>query len=216
MGKAALLFAFLAVMCLSCTKDAYEKGTGDYSNMRADMVEMHADANKQIDYVDTDEGDRLTLTSTFGAKWITTADSVYRAYIYYNRVGQQADLISVGTVLVLRPHREDEPLTDPIDVESMWVSSNRRYLNAALLFKLGKADEGLHQTVGVIPDTLMVNADNTSTLHLTLYHDQGGVPQFYTQRAYASIPLVDIPADSVRLRVNTYGGWYDRTFSIKP
>lgn len=56
----------------------------------------------------------------------------------------------------------------------------------------------------------MVNADGTTTQHLTLYHDQGGVPEYYSQRTYVSIPLSDIHADFIILTINTYDGGKER------
>lgn len=204
-------------LLLSCTTDAYEKGEGRYSHMRADMIDLHVDTNKRVDYGDTDEGDRLIMSKPFTAQWITKGDTTLRAYIYYNITDDnQADVISAGSVLVLRPRREERPMTDPTGLESVWLSTNRRYLNLSLLLKVGVAEQdSLHQTLGATFDTLTVNADHTSTLHLHLYHDQGGMPEYYTQRVYASIPLEGLPADSLHLRVNTYQGWRERTVALR-
>ena len=107
-------------------------------------------------------------------------------------------------------------MTDPLGVESVWLSTSRRYLNAALLLKVGRDEANdVHHVLGAIVDTLMVNPDGTATLHLSLYHDQGGVPQYYTQRTYISIPTEHVDADSIHLRINSYQGWKERTLSLR-
>ena len=58
-------FSFL-ISHSSCTQDAYDKGEGKYSLMRADFVEAHANAEKKIDQIITDEGEQL-LAKAAGA-----------------------------------------------------------------------------------------------------------------------------------------------------
>jgi hypothetical protein len=102
----------------------------------------------------------------------------------------------------------DNLLTDPVGFESMWVSKNGSYLNLSLLLKSGKAegDTSLH-TLGVVSNGTTTDADGHRTLHLTLYHDQGGVPEYYTVQQYVSIPTQLLKdADTVELTLNTYNG----------
>lgn len=72
--------------------------------------------------------------------------------------------------------------------------------------KSGKAegDTSLH-TLGVVSNGTTTDADGHRTLHLTLYHDQGGVPEYYTVQQYVSIPTPLLKdADTVELTLNTY------------
>lgn len=209
--------ALLLTICfVSCTSDAYDKGEGKYSLMRGDLADLQVATDKQIVSFVTDEGDYYSVKDPFTLRWVNTADTIYRAYIYYIKEEQSVDVVGVGQVLVLRPRREVEPKTDATGLESIWLSSNKKYLNMSLLLKTGSNDDSeLHQTLGATIDTLMVNDDGTKSIHLHLYHDQGGVPEFYTQRTYVSIPVADMPVDSVHLRVNTYEGWRERTIGIK-
>lgn len=74
--------------------------------------------------------------------------------------------------------------------------------------KSGKAegDTSLH-TLGVVSNGTTTDADGHRTLHLTLYHDQGGVPEYYTVQQYVSIPTQLLKdADTVELTLNTYNG----------
>ncbi|MBQ9667218.1 MAG: NigD-like protein [Prevotella sp.] len=201
----------------SCTTDAYDKGEGEYSNLRGDLADLQVNAKKQAVEAVTDEDERLTVANPFTTSWIQKGDTTYRAYIYYNKESDGgAEVITAGQVLVLRPRRESEPKSDPTGLESIWLSTNKKYLNMSLLLKVGQGGgDDVHHVLGATFDTLMVNPDRTRTLHLHLYHDQGGVPEFYTQRTYCSIPTTLISADSIHLRVNTYEGWRERTVALK-
>jgi hypothetical protein len=87
----------------SCTQDAYDKGEGEYSLLRADFVEAHTNGQKQVDYVITDDGELLSVSEPFTAKWLTKADTLYRCALYYNKVQEDngkyaADVVSAGQV----------------------------------------------------------------------------------------------------------------------
>jgi len=212
---------FLVLLALAaCTTDSYEKGEGEYSRMQADFVELHANADKQIDYADTDDGSRLTLDEPFTAKWVTKGDSIYRGLLYYKKNDKVVEKVQCTALSVARIVRADSVKqgikTDPLKFESMWLSKNRRYLNLGIYTKTGEGgDAGALQRIGVVSDTLMANADGTKTLWLRLYHDQGGVPEYYSQRTYFSVLLDGQTADSIRFTINTYSGEMVKTLTIR-
>ena len=210
------LFYQLLILNSSCTQDVYEKGEGDFSQMTAELADAHVDAQKYIDYVDTDDGQRLVLSEPATASFITKADTTYRVSFYYKMSGEKAEPITLGRVLVATPKVIEEMKTDPVRLESMWIGKSAKYLNMGVYLMTGTPQTtNLKQTLGCRRDTLMHNADGTTTLRLTFYHDQGGVPQYYSQRAYFSIPLTAVAADSVWLSVNTYNGLVTRKFRKK-
>jgi len=204
----------VALLCLcSCTQDTYDKGEGDYSQMMAELADAHVDAHKYIDYVDTDEGQHLVLSEAVTASFIAKADTTYRVSFYYKMAGEKAQPITLGNVLVVTPKAIKDMKTDPVRLESMWIGKSAKYLNMGVYLMTGTTQSSsLKQILGCRRDTLMHNADGTTTLRLTFYHDQGGVPQYYSQRAYFSIPLTGVAADSVWLSVNTYDGLVTRKF----
>ena len=208
-------FAF-ALIVTACTIDAYDKGEGELSLMRADLVLGFTDSERCVREVETDEGERLTLTTPLRMSWMERPDSVYRMALYYNKVkDHQAETVAFGRVGVVLPHRFREMKTDPVRFESMWIGTNRRFLNASFYLMTGAtADDSIRHVVGAAVDTLMRNTDGTSTLHLTLYHDQAGVPEYYSQRTFLSIPLDSLHADSLHLRINTYDGLVSKTFPL--
>ena len=199
-----LLMVFAAV---ACTQDAYEKGEGAYSEMTAQLADAHVNSDKRVDYVDTDEGEHLMLSQSASAKFITKADTTYRVSFYYKMVEGKAELLSMGRVTVFSPQVIKAMKTDPVRMESMWIGRSKKYLNMSFYVMTGTTDDDdVKQTLGCRRDGVTKNADGTQTLRLTLYHDQGGVPEYYSQRVYVSIPIQGIKVDSISLQVNTYDG----------
>ncbi len=211
------LFTFLPFcLSVSCTQDNYEKGEGEYSQMTADFVEAGVGNDKRINYVVTDEGDSLIAYPRFTTKSIETADTVYRAILYYNRVkndkGQDAaDAIGLSLVPTLIPstlHLPPSTLkTDPVKFESIWLARNKRYVNVSIILKTGQPDtEDARQTITLVADSVQTYTDGRRTLCCKLGHDQGGVPEYYSLQRYFSIPVSRIDADTLRLSINTYEG----------
>lgn len=225
-GKSFLyLLTFLPFyLSMSCTQDAYDKGEGEYSLLRADFVEAHTNSQKQVDYVVTDNGEKFPMVETFTTKWITKADTLYRCVFYYNKVEQgkgtyAAEVVSVGQVPcpVVTPLSELEVVmkTDPVKFESAWMSKTGKYINLSLYLMTGSTDdEDATHHLGVVQDTVMVNPDQTRTSYLRFFHDQSGIPEYYSTQVYASILTKSIDADSVRISINTYKGIVTKTFAL--
>lgn len=210
----------MAVAALTaCTIDSYDTGTGAYSLTQADFVEAHSDGNREVDYVLTDDGERLTVSSRIAPEWMETADTLYRAVLYYNKVSStEAKPMALSLIPTLLPapkEKYDEVHTDPVKFESLWISGNGRYLNIGLYLKVGQIDEEaeLH-TIGLIDDGTVTNSDGTRTARLRLYHDQGDVPEYYSSKYYVSIPCNVFDTDSVSITLNTYDGPVERRLRL--
>ena len=212
----------------SCTMDSYEKGEGEYSLMRADLVEAHTGADKYVDYVLTDDGDSLRSLKPFTVKWVSTADTTYRAILYYNLVGDQAEAVSMSQTLTLpvRSHRyyqeHDGFHQDPLYLESAWLAGTRRFLNLRLRLLTGTTDDSSQrQRVGIVSDTVVTlpvatgSADSLRVGYLRLFHDQASVPEYYSSTVVASIPLTAYQPDSLVLSVATYDGTLTRCFRVR-
>lgn len=206
-----LLTISLSPLLTSCTKDAYEKGEGKYSLMRGDFAEAIVNSSKQVTSIITDDGDEFILTAPYTAKWVSKADTTYRCMLYYNKVANKAEILSMGQV----PCTSVTPLsqfdrrlvTDPVKFESTWMSKTGRYLNFSLILKVGTTDDSTAvHTLGVVSDTLITHPDNKRILNLILHHDQDNVPEYYSTKVYFSIPTKRIDADSVQISINSYDG----------
>ena len=203
------------LLLTACTSETYDTGDGDLSYLRADFVEMHTAAAKEVDRFVTDEGDTYLLQPHATVAWAEKADTLYRALAYYNRLPDRVEPQTFQTVYVLRPQTNspnDQTTnlpTDPVGVESAWMSPNGRYINLGLLLKLGSTgDADLRQTIGVVTDS-----ETDDAVVLSFIHDQAGVPEYYTQRIFASIPVTDDMSDkAITLRINTYEGAVDIDF----
>ena len=214
-------YLFLA----GCTQDAYEKGEGKYSLMWADFVEARANTEKQIDQITTDEGEQLPASRPFTAKLVVTPDSVYRCILYYNKVrdekGQEVfEPISIGQVpcpkITPISELDKEMKTDPVKFESAWLSKTGKYLNLSLYLMTGTTDDDeATQTLHVVQDTIITYPDASRTCYLRLYHDQAGLPEYYSSQVYASILTSQIEADSVCFTINTYKGPVTKSFSLR-
>lgn len=214
-----ILFSFFFLL-MSCEQDGYDKGEGVFSYTQADFCEAHSNSVKAIDYVVTDEGETLQLTEPFESTFITTADSIYRTILYYNKqTDNKAQLVSIGLVptLGIVAGNEFEGLkTDPVKLESTWVSTNGKYLNMAIWLKTGTiSDKAEMQSIGMVCMEKTQNADGSITAQLRLHHSQGDVPQYYSTRYYVSLLTSQIDADSVYIHVNTYNGEVVKKLKIK-
>jgi hypothetical protein len=225
MGKVRLS-VFLSILLsslgflTSCETDVYEKGTGKYSLMLTDLAEVTVDDQKTATAFTTDDGDSYIFSPAITAKWIQTADTIYRAIVYYNKnTDGTAKPLGLGTVPTLIPREhsylKDFP-NDPIGFESVWVSGSRKYINLGLLVRSGQTDDkGQKHTIALLRDTIYTSANQKQTAVYRLLHDQGGVPEYYTDRHYVSILLPDTPPDTVLLYIQTYQGEISRKLKIK-
>lgn len=209
------LLAFLPLLA-ACTIDAYEKGEGEYSLLTAELVEAYVDNDKHVSHVVTDQGERLILTSPLTAQWIETPDTMYRALLYYDQVEEgKAEPRSFGWVGVLTPRDSIKGgmKSDPLYTESMWVAKNHKYLNLRLRLLTGSTDdEKARHSIGLMKDAV---SSTSGHARMVLYHDQGGMPEYYSMVTYASIPLDSIKADTLTIVVKTYNGEVNRTFKLR-
>lgn len=213
----AILFPFLS----SCTQEGYETGEGEYSQMRADLVDVHVNGDRRVDYVLTDDGDSLRTKTPFTVGWIEKADTTYRALLYYNLKDGHVEGRSMGQVLVasIKPFGvfKGGVKTDAVHLTSLWRARSGRYLNLRLRVMTGteEGSENHKQTFGCAADTLVKHADGRRALHLRLYHDQGGQPEYYSREVYLSIPLRGVEADTLILSMQTYDGLLVKTLVNK-
>lgn len=215
-----ILFSLLSIFIslAACTQDNYDKGEGEFSQLRADFVEAYVGSDKRVDYVLTDDGDSLRTNPPFTVSWITTADTIYRALLYYNLQDGEVDGYNLSQVLVPEVKSASRfgsvVKTDPVYLQSAWRARSGRYLNLRLRVLTGdtKDDKTPRQVFGCVSDTLVKHEDGRSTLHLLLYHNQNGQPEYYSRDVYLSIPLAGVQADTVVMRLQTYEGEYSKAF----
>lgn len=202
---------------VSCTVDPYESGDSSLSYLKAEMVDMHV-VDKVVKSVVNDADEKLEVSSAFLLpQKMEHADTTYRMMLYYNKVEKApVDIKSIRLAHVVNPAKKDKALTladDPLKLISAWKAENGAYLNLSLGLMTGNAeDEDAIQKIAVVADSV-VAADGSKTYYLTLHHDQDGIPEFYTQMVYVSIPIKGLPKDDrICIRMNTYSGWIEKMF----
>ena len=220
MNKYTLPFILFVLLLFSCETDSYEKGQGKYSLMMADMGEIMVNSDKQVTAFTTDDGDSYPLTSPATVQWVQTADTTYRAIIYYNKVENgQAEYMGLSSVPTMTPvehWRIKEQPQDPVGFESAWLAKTKKYINLGLLFKSGYVEDtmGRHM-ISMAQDTILVNANQTSTAYYRFLHSQNETPEYFTNRHYLSILLPQELPDTVCVSVVTYSGTIERRFALK-
>lgn len=216
----SLNYYIAAMLMVACETESYETGQGEYSLMQADLCELTVNGQKQGASFVTDDGDTYTLKAPYTAKWIETADTVYRTLIYYNKVeASQAETVAVGEVPTILPHEHwkfEMLQQDPLGLESAWLSKSGKYLNLGLLIKTGRInDKELPHTIGLAQDTLLTHPDGHRTAYYRFLHSQNGIPEYYTNRRYVSILLPsEQRPDTIRLQIETYNGPLERIFVL--
>ena len=208
--------------CAACTRDQYDSGDGDYSYLRADFATVNTSASKIISGAVTDDNDTLTFSPYKQCDWATTADSSYRALLYYNAGNdlKQTEVITVAQIPVMQMIYNNvakEVCTDPIIFESAWISKNIKYLNIGFSLKTGSTSgTDQKQSIGIICDSIVTGTDGSHIYYLKMAHKQNGVPEYYSTKGYASMPLSTEmgKSDKIVLTVNTYDGLTTKILNI--
>ena len=107
---------WMLCMLAACEQENYDKGDGKYSRLVTAFVEAPTNQERQVVYVDTDEGERLALNAPYTAKWLLKADTTYRAVLYYYEEEKEAvrpymlaSLSHRAARRLVQERREDRP-----------------------------------------------------------------------------------------------------------
>ena len=196
-GVAFVLVLAMLTTFSACETNSYETGDGTNSYLKAHFAEAHTATNATLAFAVTDEGDTLRFPPNTSNKALTKADSVYRVLYYYDQRGANVNPRSIVPIPVVTLSDSTNLPTDPVTFEAAWVSKNRKYFNIAFSLKVGRTGEpDRKQRIGVVCDSLVTTPGGDHTLYIHLAHSQNGVPQYYSQRVYISLPLKKIPANT--------------------
>lgn len=210
--KTQYLLLAATMVLAACQNDPYESGDTSLSYLTTELVDASTNGEALFTEATTDDGTTLTLRPSYAADWATVADTTYRALLYHRQVTDGTtsviSLRRVTTTPIVSPDTDVTIATDPLDLESVWLGKNKRYLNMALKIKTGATEgEKQLQQVAVVCDSVTTLADGKAHHWLTLFHKQNNQPQYYTSKVYVSVPLDGIASgDSITLKVNTYKG----------
>lgn len=205
-------FAVVAMCLAACSSEGYDTGDGNYSYLTAELALLHTDSKRAVTAATLDNGANLQLSNPFTIKWAEKPDTVYRALLYYDKPDGNVSTVKVRSVSqvpvlgIANSSQVKEMHTDPVGLESVWTSKNGSYINMSLLLKSGSTSADTQQSIGMVSEGTSVDADGKRRLVLRLYHNQGGVPEYYTVQQYVCIDARSLDADVVEINVNTYNG----------
>ena len=219
---AVCLFLAAAAILSGCESEAYDSGDGEYSNLHADFADVQTKQTKSLVAALLDTGESVTFQSPLTCEWAEVPASTYRALLYYypTATANVVKPYAAQPVYVLRWKDMSSVTlkTDPIHMQSIWISENAAYINLRIGIMVGNEDDGSRgqQMIGVTLDNAVMHEDGTYTYTLTLRHAQNDVPQYYTSQQYISLPVNECKTgDTIILNVNTYEGQKQYTLNIK-
>ena len=201
------------LLVTACHIGAYDTGDTRYSYLRADFVEVHTNSEGAVNTAVTDDGDSLILAPALRTVWTIRPDTLYRALLYYNK--GEADSaqsptashalpvtgIGASQVYVLRPLTDRSGvsgLNDAVGFQSCWLSANKRYVNVALVLKSGQTNQpDSRHVLGLIRDSMVTSSQGHRTFFYRIYHQQNGVPAYYSNTVYVSIPTSNFQSGDV-------------------
>ncbi|MBQ0074444.1 MAG: hypothetical protein KBT34_09640 [Prevotella sp.] len=204
----------MAVLLLSCESHSYDTGDGELSYMRADYADIMV-MHGRVDYTLTDEGEELLLPAYCDSLVANYQDTILRRLLYYNKGTREIELLKMEEVKILSPSTPEkigDMKRDPLTLYSIWKAKNQRYINMSLGVKTGSAaPEDAVQILALSIDS--VHSADKGRAYLSLRHEQGDVPQYYTRKVLVSMPYPK--QDTVTITVNTYKGPEEHTFIWK-
>ena len=202
---------FAALFLASCGEEEYV-----FPDLITEMVCLKTDGHGFGTHFVTDEGYIWNLAKGNQPDSLT-ADSTYRVVSRYAPLNDtDAKAYSFYKTISTLPRKQSEFAsihTDPVNIQSIWKSGD--YLNMVLQIMVKDQKHEL----SFIEEGITLNADNTQTLTLTLFHDRKGDIEGYNEKYYLSIPLWHYQGklnkgDQIVLNLNTYKeGMTSRTYT---
>ena len=216
-----IILAALTNLMTSCNHESYEEGEGSLSYLYADYADITITAGKVTSII-TDDNARLPLPQNLAASEQLPPDTMLRRLIHYTMTDKSTavDIVKLTDVSVLLPHGKDEIAemkTDPVRLTAVWMAQNKRYINLNLGLMVGNSDDKSQtQQVQVVSDS--IHTQGRGAVYLTLYHDQAGMPEYYTQEVHISFPLdkladTAMQPDTISITINTYQGIVTKMFT---
>ena len=202
---------FAALFLASCGEEEYV-----FPDLITEMVCLKTDGHGFGTHFVTDEGYIWNLAKGNQPDSLT-ADSTYRVVSRYAPLNDtDAKAYSFYKTISTLPRKQSEFAsihTDPVNIQSIWKSGD--YLNMVLQIMVKDQKHEL----SFIEEGITLNADNTQTLTLTLFHNRKGDIEGYNEKYYLSIPLWHYQGklnkgDQIVLNLNTYKeGMISRTYT---
>lgn len=201
-----LLGLVLLLSVVACKEDEYH-----YPDVRLEYLTAHSGADGYLETVLADDGTSYDVLNTVAAPHLV-ADSTLRIVANYetSETDGTAGAWLYAAQAAISPFPlpvsafKDGVKSDPASVLSIWMGLD--YLNIVLEVK---AADGIH-TFHFVEERVEREAERCN-VSLSLYHNAGHDPAYYTRRVYLSVPLRQYAADgietvSLRFSLRNYAG----------
>lgn len=220
MGDCLRLCLLLSLVGLwtACADDDYH-----YPSVSLEFMTASTNSNGYLQTVQADDGTVYEVMNAVAAPHLA-ADSTLRIVANYAR--EPLDDGSTGALLYeaqtaispvpCAPDAFAEGVkADPASVLSIWMGLD--YLNLVLEIQCADGAHAFHFVEERIDDL----APGRREVSLSLYHDAGDDPAYYTRRVYLSVPLRQYAADggssTIRFSLRNYAGETETyTFDYSP
>ncbi len=201
------LLPLLLLLATACGDDDYH-----YPDARLEYLTAYSGADGRLTTVLADDGTQYdVLNSVYAPN--EAADTTLRIVANYTREtdveGRMSALLyaaqtAISPVPLPADRFEDGVKADPASVLSIWMGLD--YLNLVLEIKTADGGHAFHF---VEDEVSWDDATARREVALSLYHDAGDDPQYYTRWVYLSVPLRQYAADdartvSLRFSLNNY------------
>lgn len=211
MTRQILSITFL--LCLLLITGSCKEETYVYPNVITEFIDIKTDESGTITQLIADNGKHYRVQPREGLSGLQ-ADTLYRTLSIYQflteNTGQtepEVMLYSSRTVISPYPVKASEWKgdihTDPVDIQSIWLSGN--YVNLIVDIKRKDQKHAFH----FIEDSIATSSQGIRTLYLRLYHNNNHDYEAFTDPTYLSVPLnryqnILHSGDKIRFSLNTY------------
>lgn len=179
-----------------------------YPSVKLEFLTAETGDDGRIRSVVTDEGIRFPIEKDHTRSQLDPNESVriMSNYEVLTSGDNEPEVRIYGLMQVVsvdpkpRAEFENGVRTDPVDVTSVWLGQD--YINMVLGIRWQNAKHQFH----FIEESVTGGVDGRPDVTLSLYHDDGGDMQAYSQKAYLSVPLKNTYPHGAHIKFmfNTY------------
>lgn len=199
----------LLLLMAACEEDDYY-----YPSVKLEFVTITAGSDGSVQTLIPDKGEQLPVSIDRTGSSISPNASkrVISNYEVVSSEGRStAKIYSLQEAIAPEPKPEDDPMYkdglkhDPVNVTSIWLGRN--YLNMILSLKVD-LNSGKQHVFGIVEESVDTEGNETAVV-LSLYHNANNDKEYYTRRAYVSVPLqkyvdTENPGKVIRVKFKYY------------
>jgi endonuclease YncB( thermonuclease family) len=198
--KRICLCLCLLLMIVACDD---ENDGGRYPDVLTSFADVITDKSGTIEKMNDGDGISYSVSNASGGY---KKDTLYRVVAQYRLVDESSIYLynttkTISPVPVPSNHIKGGFKTDSVRMQGIWLSAG--YINIVLQIEGAGEAHSFHFG----QDSISVSGEHR-LVSLRLYHNRGEDAEYYTHRAYLSVPLKQYQladGDTISMGVNLYG-----------